>query len=50
LTYKEKILKKGLHCAFFLSIVQISGEKWVFVGNCPLSYPKLKSFKSVLDV
>jgi hypothetical protein len=33
LTYKEKIPKKRLQCAFFLSIVQISGKKWVFVEN-----------------
>jgi hypothetical protein len=33
LRYIEKIVKKGLHCSFFLSIVHISGEKWDFVGN-----------------
>jgi hypothetical protein len=37
LTYKEKIAKKSLHCSFFLTIVKVSGKKWGFVGNCPLS-------------
>jgi len=32
LSYKGKIVKKGLHRPFFLSIVGASGEKWVFVG------------------
>jgi hypothetical protein len=32
LRYKEKIVKNGLHCLIFLSIVRISGKKWVFVG------------------
>ena len=36
LTYKEKIVKKGLRCSFFLSIVHISGKKWGFVENCDL--------------
>jgi hypothetical protein len=33
LSCKGKITKKGLHRPFFLSIVVISGEKWVLVGN-----------------
>jgi hypothetical protein len=33
LSYKEKIVKKSLQRAFFLSIVQISGEKWSLVGT-----------------
>src|SRR5450830_1455049 len=36
LRYIEKIVKKGLHCSFFLSIVHLSGEKWDFVGNYAL--------------
>jgi hypothetical protein len=36
LSCKGKIVKKGLHRPFFLTIVGGSGEKWVFVGSCYL--------------
>jgi hypothetical protein len=47
---KEKIVKKGLHCSFFLSIVHLSGNKWVFVGNCALSSDVERSSSSAVLV
>jgi hypothetical protein len=47
LSYKEKIVKKCLQRAFFLSIVQLSGEKWSLVGTFALiSYLPVPSLVS----
>lgn len=47
---KEKIVKKGLHCSFFLSIVHLSGRKWVFVENCALGGDIGRSYLSAVLV